>query len=104
MENKRIIRWLQISDLHIGKDNNKWKDGIIRKRILECIDDNMHPLDFVVITGDIFHKGQINDDTIEIAKKLISELKEISERILFCIGNHDYVRTQKRYDYLMAAQ
>lgn len=100
MENKRIIRWLQISDLHIGKDNNKWKDGIIRKRILECIDDNMHPLDFVVITGDIFHKGQINDDTIEIAKKLISELKEISERILFCIGNHDYVRTQKRYDYL----
>ena len=101
MKNKRLFRWIQISDLHIGKENNVWEDNIIRERMLKCIDDNMKPIDFMVITGDIFHKGKIDRKNCELAKKLLLSLKQITPKIIFCIGNHDFERTTKRTDYLM---
>ena len=74
MKNKRLFRWIQISDLHIGKENNVWEDNIIRERMLKCIDDNMKPIDFMVITGDIFHKGKIDRKNCELAKKLLEPI------------------------------
>jgi len=92
---------MQISDLHIGKENNVWEDNIVRERMLKCIDEHVKSLDFMVITGDIFHKGKIDKKNCELAKKLLLSLKQITPKIIFCIGNHDFERTTKRTDYLM---
>lgn len=101
MEQKKK-RWLQLSDIHIGRSNNPWMDNAIRSRLIEFLEHDVAKIDFILITGDIIDKGQLNDEHLrKQAKELIDSLKTISERIIFAVGNHDYVRNEDREAHLV---
>lgn len=94
------IRWLHISDLHIGNPNSLWLDPTLRERLEELL-STIGTINFVLITGDVIHQGKYQDrDMVQQAEKLISELKRVSPHIIFCIGNHDYVRDEARFTLL----
>ena len=94
------IRWLHISDLHIGNPDSLWLDPTLRDRLKGLL-RTIGSIDFVLITGDVIHQGKYQDrDMVQQAEKLISEIKEFCGHIIFCIGNHDYVRDDARFTLL----
>lgn len=94
------IRWLHISDLHIGNPDSLWLDPTLRDRLKGLL-RIIGSIDFVLITGDVIHQGKYQDrDMVQQAEKLISEIKKFCPHIIFCIGNHDYVRDDARFTLL----
>ena len=100
MSNNKEIRWLHISDLHIGSPKNKWLDNTIQEKFIEII-SHIGRIDFILISGDIIHQGQYNNHELyNKAKNFLLELKKISKHLVFAIGNHDYTRDDTRYTIL----
>lgn len=98
---ERDIRWIHISDLHIGLDKNKWVDNTIQRELVYYLNNDIGRIDFILITGDIIDKGQYNNHAVRIcAQTLLHELKKVSKNIIFCIGNHDYSRSEERFKLL----
>lgn len=95
------IRWLHISDLHIGNPDSKWLDQILRNKLQELIHDELGHIDFVIITGDIVHQGKYpQHDNLDQASKLINMLEEMCSHVILALGNHDYVRDNPRFSLL----
>ena len=99
-ENNRV-RWLHLSDFHVGKDNYGQKR--LFKNLLEYIkmqvDEGKAP-DMVFITGDIANKGQEKEYEIfydDFYLHLYDVLpRECKENIFIVPGNHDVDQTQAR--------
>ena len=108
MENR--IRWIHLSDFHVGKDNyetikifNHILKGITNQRT-----ENFEP-DFVFITGDIANKGNekeyeiFNDEFLEPLCKIL-EIQSPLNKIFIVPGNHDlerkYVKDLNYEDHL----
>lgn len=99
------IRWLHISDLHIGpnkKDERSQILGAFLKYIVNLKDKN-RPFDFVAVTGDIVAGGdyEAKDEAIKFLKELEEKLfpsdgKKSNtaprSRIFITPGNHDVTR------------
>lgn len=86
------IRWLHLSDLHIGHPENPWVNNALQLE-LERLIQNEGRLDFILITGDIIHRGKYSDSNLsQQAKQLIQIFKNKCKHIIFSIGNHDYER------------
>ena len=95
------IKWLQLSDLHIGSVSNRWTDKTIRQQLNNLFNEEIHTVDFVVITGDIIDKGQLNNQmNIDILIEFISILSDFTKRIIVTPGNHDYIRNELRTSLL----
>lgn len=100
MSEFKDIRWLHISDLHIGSPKNKWLDSTLQDKFVEKI-SNIGRLDFILVTGDVIHKGQSNNHNYYTsAHNLFKKLSDICEHIVFAIGNHDYIRDNSRFNLL----
>lgn len=100
MSEFKDIRWLHISDLHIGSPKNKWLDSTLQDKFVEKI-SNIGRLDFILVTGDVIHKGQSNNHNYYTsAHNLFKKLSDICEHIVFAIGNHDYIRDDSRFNLL----
>jgi len=92
-----IIRWLHLSDFHVGKDEyagRKMFDYII-KHVRQIKEDGFSP-DIVVITGDIANKG-LESEYMDFWLEFIIPLQDIignniAERIFVVPGNHDIDR------------
>ncbi len=98
---ERDVRWIHISDLHIGSEKNKWIDSTIQKELVYYLKNDIGRIDFILITGDIINKGKYNNYELRTyANELLSELKKVSENIIFCVGNHDYLRSDGRFKLL----
>ncbi len=69
------VRFVQISDVHIGS-----RSGSFLERVVEKI-NHLEP-DFVCITGDFI-------DASGVQESEISSLRSISGPIFFCTGNHE---------------
>ena len=68
-----IIRWLHLSDFHVGKDEyagRKMFDYII-KHVRQIKEDGFSP-DIVVITGDIANKG-LESEYMDFWLEFVSE-------------------------------
>lgn len=99
------IRWIHLSDLHIGSKENKWIDDTLRKELIYYLENDLGRIDFILITGDIIHKGNFNDRNIyKQAEDFLGALSEKFEKIVYCIGNHDYQRENTRYELLQKWQ
>ena len=95
------IKWLQLSDLHIGSVSNRWTDKTIRQQLNNLFNEEIHTVDFVVITGDIIDKGQLNNQmNIDSLIEFISILSDFTKRIIVTPGNHDYIRNELRTSLL----
>ena len=89
-----LIRWLHLSDFHVGKDDyagRKMFDYII-EHVRQRRDEGFVP-DFIFITGDLADKGKACDyETFWL--EFVSSLQEvisgdISSRTFAVPGNHD---------------
>lgn len=60
MANKDI-RWIHISDLHIGNNGNKWLDDTLQKDFIYYLENDVGRIDFILITGDIIDQGKYNN-------------------------------------------
>lgn len=101
MSYTRDIRWIHLSDLHIGSEENKWMDDTLRKDLVYFLEHDIGRIDFILITGDVINQGKYNDKKIsQQAEEFFENLKQITENIVFCIGNHDYNRSDSRYSIL----
>lgn len=100
-DNKDVIRWLHLSDFHVGKD------GYGQRQLFRYILSNVRERalsgrkpDLVFITGDIANKG-LDQEYKEFYENfyipLLEYLPPASQDCIFIVpGNHDVDRTQAR--------
>ena len=102
MSNYDAIRWLHLSDFHVGMDDYAQRKlfAEITSELKRRIDGGEGP-DFVFITGDIENTGikdQYNDFFESFIIDLIDALEENSEAKIFMVpGNHDVDRTKAQF-------
>ena len=96
--------WLHLSDFHFKSDSDLFSQEVSTKAILEDIPSRLsseHPLQFVVVTGDIAFSGKPSqyDLAAEFFKLLASTLELGMDRIFICPGNHDVDRGLQEFLY-----
>ena len=96
--------WLQLSDFHFKADGDLFSQQVSTEAILKDIPSRLsseHPLQFVVVTGDIAFSGKSReyDLAAEFFKSLASALGLAMDRIFICPGNHDVDRSVQEFVY-----
>ena len=100
--NGEFIRWLQISDIHIGSDVHKWTDENLQAAFIGLLNDTNNRFDFIIISGDLIHKAEYGDHrNIKQLQKLLKGLLKLSEHIIIAPGNHDCKRDDTRQRILL---
>ena len=95
------IRWLHISDLHIGSPDSPWTDNAMRVKLCTFIKEHIGSIDFILVCGDLIHQGQYDNVTFcQEAQSFFQDLQNIQKHIIICFGNHDYKRDRARYSLL----
>ncbi len=80
------MKFIHLSDLHIGKSNNREKSALIVDWILNNKDK--HQSELVIISGDVVDDGKAWQ--FDQAKEQLERLRENGFTVLVCPGNHDY--------------
>lgn len=102
------MRWLHISDIHIGANSRSGRVNKYRRHFFEDLRKQLQkqPVNFIIFTGDLFNRGVWNKDLINEAVSFLRELYEICSdigqwswqkdgpmsRLYYCPGNHDVLR------------
>ena len=93
------IRWLHLTDLHMGMGGQKWLWPMMKERFhedLKKIHSDAGPWDLVLFTGDLVQKGSEEEykKLDEAFGEIWSWFEEIGCRpeLLAVPGNHDLVR------------
>ena len=85
------MKFLHISDLHLGKRLNEFPliedQQFILLKILQCI-DSQKP-DAVLIAGDVFDKGIPPVEAIKLFDDFLCRLAERKLEVFIISGNHD---------------
>ena len=85
------MKFLHLSDLHIGKRVNEFSmiedQKYILDRIIEVADGQK--IDAVIIAGDIYDKAAPSDEAIQLFDSFLTRLAEMSLKIFAISGNHD---------------
>ena len=99
---ENIIRWLHLSDFHIGKDD--YGQGRMFKEILNHVrqrkKEDFIP-DLIFITGDVADKGEgaqykvFVDDFLQPLYEIVGEEKKSNTFVV--PGNHDVLRDVNKY-------
>lgn len=90
-----MIRWLHISDLHLG--NSDFSSSEMRDRLPEFIKKHL-PIDYIFLTGDILTAGPDAVYTTQMAlyiKLICDTCKLSSDRLFITPGNHDINRNSE---------
>lgn len=110
MSSDSVVRWLHLSDFHVGKDN--YGQRVLFRHLLKHIQERVAAgvgPDIVLITGDIANKGK-SDQYEKFCEEFYVPLwgllpDAVRERIIIIPGNHDVDRSQARavqtYDVLL---
>ncbi len=96
--------WLHLSDFHFRADGDLFSQKVSTGAILGDLPSRLsseHPLQFVVVTGDIAFSGKPSqyDLAAEFFKLLASTLGLGMDRIFVVPGNHDVDRSLQEYLY-----
>ena len=85
------MRFVHISDLHLGKRVNGFSmvedQRYILEKIMSVIDDERP--DAVIIAGDVYDRSVPSAEAVEMLDDFLSELAERSLRVFLISGNHD---------------
>lgn len=102
-----MIRWGHFSDLHFQFDKEGFNTRDLRDKLICKIEEYRKEngtFQYLFITGDILHKGGINQKE---KQEIIEYLKELSEaagcemeNVILCAGNHDLKRSKARKNTL----
>lgn len=102
------MRWLHISDIHIGSNSRSGRVNKYRRHFFDDIEKQLQerPVDFIIFTGDLFNRGVWSKDLIDEAISFLKGLYKICSdagrwswqkddpmlRLYYCPGNHDVLR------------
>lgn len=79
------LRVVHLSDLHVGKGNNRHSAQILG-RLFEIVTEvNQLQPDLVVVTGDLVHRGQL--EGMQLGAQQV--LRHVNSPVLVIMGNHD---------------
>lgn len=105
MNDENVIRWVHISDIHIG--HNNYVENAMRNQLpafLKALADDCR-FDFLFITGDLIFSPSygVQKDNIKDIGPIHGLIKEIqsaigvdNKRTCMSIGNHDVVRCRDK--------
>ncbi len=89
-----MIRWLHISDLHLG--DNDMSSSQMRKKLISFIREAGQPIDYIFLTGDIKTAGPnftgFTDAMATYLKGLCVSCGIGTDRLFIVPGNHDVNR------------
>ena len=96
--------WLHLSDFHFKAGGDLFSQQVSTDAILRDIPSRLtseHPLQFIVVTGDIAFSGKSSeyDLAAEFFKSLASTLGLAMDRIFVSPGNHDVDRSLQEFVY-----
>ena len=80
------MKFIHLSDTHIGKSNNREKTALIVDWILN--NRAKHQSELVIISGDLVDDGE--EWQFLQGREQIDRLRRDGFRVLVCPGNHDY--------------
>lgn len=85
------MKFIHLSDLHIGKRVNEYSmiqdQQYILRKILNVIDDEAP--DAVIIAGDVFDKSVPSAEAVQVFDDFLFSLSKRSLRVFVISGNHD---------------
>ena len=85
------MRFIHLSDLHIGKRVNEFSmiedQKYILNQVLETIDE-VKP-DAVIIAGDVYDKSMPSEEAVRLLNEFICELAKKDAKTFIISGNHD---------------
>lgn len=85
------MKFLHLSDLHLGKRVNEFsmleEQNYILDRILEII--NAEEIDAVLIAGDVYDRSIPSVEAISLFHKFITQIAEKDRKVFIIAGNHD---------------
>ena len=83
------MRFLHVSDLHIGKKLSRLSLMEDQKVILDQIIDMAAEADCVLVAGDVFNRTQPAQDSLQLAGRFFEKLAEKRVPAAVIAGNHD---------------
>lgn len=92
-----MFRWGHFSDIHLLYRN--YETDMLRSDLLKTL-RAQEPLDAILITGDLFHRGVTSTEAVDEVTEFIREMAESARcdicRVYICAGNHDLTRSKER--------
>ena len=97
------VEFLHIADVHLGYQQyghpERFND--FGRAYLSAIDYAVqHRMDFVLISGDLFHKSAIDPPTLLQAVNGLERLRQAGIPVVAIVGNHDRARYRDRFSWL----
>ncbi|MFC2055745.1 exonuclease SbcCD subunit D, partial [Chloroflexota bacterium] len=97
------ITFLHFSDVHLGYqqygDRERFND--FGRAFLKAVDFAVaKQVDFVLVSGDLFHKSAIDPPTLLQAANGIDRLRNAGISVVAVAGNHDRAKYRDRYSWL----
>ena len=102
----RGLRWLHLSDLHIGSEGAARRGALLDalEADIKEMADEVGPVDLILFTGDLAYRGQADEyaEGYRVLERIRDRLAEMHPEarapLLFAVpGNHDLSRPQGRY-------
>lgn len=100
------MKFLHISDIHLGCDRYNIKDA--EKDFFDAFASVLEKyaigekVDFVLIAGDFFHKAQVQPQTMNYAVAALRRLNKEQIPIVVVEGNHDKASPNQKFSWLQA--
>ena len=87
-----MVKFIHCADIHLGRVQNNLEQrfldfGIAFQHVVQ--EALQRQVDFLLISGDLFDKRNINARTLEQAVEILEPLKEASIPVIAIEGNHD---------------
>lgn len=100
----KAMKFIHLSDLHIGKKVNEFSmiedQKYILSQILDIIDDEK--VDAVVIAGDVYDKSIAPTEAIDLFDEFVTKLYKRGLAVFIIAGNHDSAERVSCYSALVA--
>lgn len=84
------MRWLHFSDLHFQQGD--YDCSAIRSKLIAYAEIEFNDIDFIVITGDVMHRGVDASGVVSFINDLRETVGCGTESLYLCPGNHDLER------------
>ena len=97
------MKFIHVADLHLGYEQYNLRERMVdfASAFKQVVDFAINKkVDFVLISGDLFDKRDINADTLEQADVLINKLKKANIKVIAIEGNHDKQSLSSRGSFL----